>query len=149
VKQLEKVKCMNRIIKEHYNKTETYNQSNELHSFDDNPAITYFSGDKYWFKNGKIHRDNGPARILIYKSLIVKHFYCQDGLYHRVAKPAYIEWKDGIKIYEAYYIKGNRHNLEGPAETYYFPYYNRKFYVDSNQLSLDDFIKQFEKILNV
>ncbi len=36
----------------------------KLHSFNDMPAISYICGAKYWYKNGVLHRDNGPAIIL-------------------------------------------------------------------------------------
>ena len=39
-----------------------------LHSFDDQPAVIYSNGDKYWFQNGQLHRDDPsgqqPAVIL-------------------------------------------------------------------------------------
>ena len=28
---------------------------------DDGPAREYANGNKFWFKEGKLHRDNGPA----------------------------------------------------------------------------------------
>ena len=33
-----------------------YNENNELHR-EDGPAVEYASGNKYWFKNGKRHRN--------------------------------------------------------------------------------------------
>ena len=30
---------------------------------EDGPAFIYFDGSKYWFKNGKYHREDGPAVI--------------------------------------------------------------------------------------
>jgi hypothetical protein len=38
-----------------------------LHSFDDQPAeVTSWMGQlrHYWYKNGKLHRDNGPAHVV-------------------------------------------------------------------------------------
>lgn len=37
--------------------------NDQLHSIDDAPAIIYSNGDKYWYKEGKRHRENGPAFI--------------------------------------------------------------------------------------
>ena len=34
---------------------------NGKHHRDDGPAVIYNSGTKYWYKNGKKHRENGPA----------------------------------------------------------------------------------------
>ena len=28
---------------------------------DDGPAIEYANGDRYWYRNGKLHREDGPA----------------------------------------------------------------------------------------
>jgi len=40
---------------------DTRNDEGELHSFDNKPARTYNNGDKYWYKEGKLHRMDGPA----------------------------------------------------------------------------------------
>jgi len=55
------------------NKTETetgyfLNESGEfiLHSFDDEPAIICNDGTKFWFKNGKKHRDNNLPAVIRY-----------------------------------------------------------------------------------
>jgi len=45
----------------YYNRVETYNDKDELHSFNDNPAVDYNDGDKWWYKEDKLHRLNGPA----------------------------------------------------------------------------------------
>ena len=38
--------------------------NNQLHR-EDGPAIEEKSGNKYWFKNGKLHREDGPAVVRI------------------------------------------------------------------------------------
>jgi hypothetical protein len=35
--------------------------NNRLHSFNDQPAIDYASGNKYWYRRGKLHRRDLPA----------------------------------------------------------------------------------------
>jgi outer membrane lipoprotein-sorting protein len=40
-----------------------YNKDEKLHRDDDEPAAIYYDGTKYWYKNGKLHRENGPAAI--------------------------------------------------------------------------------------
>jgi len=47
-------------IKKYY-RVETSNDKDELHSFDDKPAIEHSDGTKEWYKEGKLHRLNGPA----------------------------------------------------------------------------------------
>lgn len=45
------------------------------HSFYDLPAVVHFDIDiKMWYKNGKVHRDNGPAIICKHRRKIV--FIC-------------------------------------------------------------------------
>ena len=44
------------------NKSYTFNGL--LHREDDLPAIEWKSGTKDWYKNGKLHRLDGPATIL-------------------------------------------------------------------------------------
>ncbi len=42
---------------------ETYNDDGLLHSFDDCPAKINPKGEKFWYKNGFLHRLNGPASV--------------------------------------------------------------------------------------
>ena len=64
-------------------------------------------GDKQYFKDGKLHRDDGPAIESIngYKE------YFKDGVTHRDDGPAVI-WQDGGK---QWIVDGKRHRLDGPA----------------------------------
>lgn len=39
-----------------------YFKNGQLHR-DDGPAVIYPNGDQYWWKEGKIHRDDGPATV--------------------------------------------------------------------------------------
>ena len=41
----------------------TSNENYQLHSFNDEPAVIYEDGIKYWYKNGIIHRETGAAVI--------------------------------------------------------------------------------------
>ena len=43
------------------NKDQKHYVNGKLHSVDDQPAIITKRGDKYWYKNGRLHRDNGSA----------------------------------------------------------------------------------------
>jgi len=38
-----------------------YNSNGERHRDNDLPAVECAHGTKYWYSNGKLHRDNGPA----------------------------------------------------------------------------------------
>ena len=54
----------------------------------DGPAVISGSGYEFWYKNGILDRDDGPAFI------------------------------DKIDYYEAWYKDNELHRLDGPAETY-------------------------------
>ena len=62
------------------------NDKKQLHSPDDDtPAIWRSDGAQQWFKNGKPHRVNGPAKISA-DGLIV--WWMRDGNLHRTDGPA-------------------------------------------------------------
>ena len=80
----------------------------ECESIDGNIRIEIWNnGTKCWNKNGKRHRDNGPA-VKCYNG--TNEWY-QDGLLHRLDGPA-IEVFDGSKHW---YLNGKRHRENGPA----------------------------------
>jgi hypothetical protein len=58
---------------------------------EDGPAIEYANGDKYWYLNGKRHREDGPA----VESNGSKFWYLNNKL-HREDGPA-VEYTDGYK----------------------------------------------------
>lgn len=77
----------------------------QLHR-EDGPACIDEDG-KRWFKHGVLHRDKGPAVKEKHKKVWVK-----DGLAHRKGDPA-MEYKDGSWIW---YQKGQIHRTDGPAK---------------------------------
>ncbi len=64
-------------------------------------------GTKRWFKDGLLHRLDGPA--IIYPEGNIAWY--KDGLYHRLDGPAVV-WKSGTKFW---YQDGLLHRLDGPA----------------------------------
>ncbi len=64
-------------------------------------------GNKYWYRNGKLHRDDEPA---IEWSNGAKHWY-RNGVFHRDGGPA-AEYADGAKHW---YRNGKLHRDDGPA----------------------------------
>ena len=64
-------------------------------------------GHKYWFLNGKLHREDGPAAEYNTGN---KEWYINDIL-HREDGPA-IDCKDGTKFW---FVHGVPHRLDGPA----------------------------------
>jgi hypothetical protein len=67
----------------------------------------YEDGTKFWYLNGKHHREDGPAVEWADGS---KFWYLDDKL-HREDGPA-IECEDGSKYW---YLNGKRHREDGPA----------------------------------
>jgi hypothetical protein len=65
------------------------------------------TGDKYWWINGKLHREDGPA---IEYADGHKYWYLK-GKLHREDGPA-IEYADGHK---EWYLKDKLHREDGPA----------------------------------
>lgn len=87
------------------------NENNKLHR-DDGPAIILINGFKYWYKNGLLHRTDGPA----------------------------VEYEDGTK---SWYFEGDRHCECGPAivrpkNNNTFEY---KWYLQGLQYSKSDYDK--------
>ena len=69
---------------------------------EDGPAIIWYDGDQWWYKDGKLHREDGPAVIR------PSGFMCwyKDDILHRDDGPAVIhpdggqEWYKEDKLYE-------------------------------------------------
>ena len=64
-------------------------------------------GDKIWYLNDKLHREDGPAIEYADGS---KEWYLK-GKLHREDGPA-VEWADGDRHW---YLNGKRHREDGPA----------------------------------
>jgi hypothetical protein len=75
---------------------------------EDGPAVEYLDGTKYWYKEGKLHRDDGPANEYSDGTKI----WLKEGELHRLDGPA-MEFPNGEKIW---YKEGKRHCLDGPAK---------------------------------
>ena len=75
-----------------------------------NGMIEYANGDREWWRDGKRHREDGPAVELANGS----RFWCRNGKLHREDGPA-IEYPDG---YRAWYRYGELHREDGPAVEY-------------------------------
>jgi hypothetical protein len=91
----------------------------------------YPNGTKHWYKEGKLHREDGPAIIWTdgYKS------WYKEGKYHRENGPA-IERLNGQK---EWFKEGNHHRINGPAIEYSDG--SKSWWVDS--VCLEPFKLQF------
>jgi hypothetical protein len=57
-----------------------------LHSVNDQPAVVYTDGTKWWYKQGQIHRDGGPA--VVHPNGVEE--WWQNNKRHRTGGPAVI-----------------------------------------------------------
>ena len=74
---------------------------------DDGPAAEYANGNKFWFKFGKCHREDGPA--VIWNN---GEFWYKNDLKHRENGPAVI-WENGSK---EYWYNGKQFNCKTTEE---------------------------------
>jgi hypothetical protein len=91
------------------------NEFGQIHRDGDLPALVNHEGT-FYFKNGLLHRENGPAAINSHQEV-----YYKDGLIHRDGDlPALINFikdKENNKevFSQAYYKHGKFHRENGPA----------------------------------
>ena len=76
----------------------------------DEYKFLYYHGDKCWYKNRELHREDGPAVEYFYG---YKAWY-QNGKLHREDGPA-IEYASGDK---SWYKNGKLHREDGPTAVY-------------------------------
>ena len=86
----------------------------------DRSMFRYYENEKQWHNNNKLHRINGPARIIDIKAHITVEYY-YDGQLHRNDGPAIIRYYDGYNAddrhveFEQWYKHGQLHRDDGPA----------------------------------
>jgi len=86
----------------------------------DGPAVEYKNGDEQWYRDGKLHREDGPAKVSTDQYRVdgpaVEHingskYWYLNGKLHRTDGPA-VEYSNGDK---AWYLNGRLHRVDGPA----------------------------------
>ena len=70
----------------------------------------YANGDKFWYLDGKLHREDGPA---VERADGSKKWHL-NGKLHRTDGPA-VEYANGSK---AWFLDDKRHRTDGPAVEY-------------------------------
>ena len=75
---------------------------------EDGPAVERANGSKYWYLNGQLHREDGPAYE---RANGTKHWYLNSQL-HREDGPA-VELSNGSKYW---YLNNVLHREDGPAD---------------------------------
>lgn len=74
-----------------------------LHRLGDKPAIINKDGDQFWYKEGKLYRENKPAIILANG----RREYYINGKCHREGGPAVIDHSKNIVI-EEFWAEGEK-----------------------------------------
>ena len=84
--------------------TTTYYKNGKIHR-EDGPAIEWRNGNTHWLLNDRLHRTDGPAIDLVETELecTVKKWSI-NGKYHREDGPA-VEWGNG---YKEWWIDGEK-----------------------------------------
>ena len=88
------------------NTKRTRNQNGDLHSFNDEPAITHSVGSKYWYHHGKLHRDNDQPAVIYDDGAM---YWYQHGKHHRETDAAIIT----ASGYKEYWLNGHYYTFEG------------------------------------
>lgn len=143
-------------------KSYTLNQSGQLHSYDDNPALVFYNDEnniirEEWYKNGKPHRDNDePAvrhypinkktkKYKKYQDVYEILYYFKEGKLHRDDNPAFIYQEYYINnetMIKVYYQNGFIHRINEPAIYHLFSgidfeVLNYEYVVDNNWHNLN------------
>ena len=98
---------------------------------EDGPAVEYNDGRKSWYINGKLHRKDGPAVEYADEK---KSWYI-NGKRHRTDGPA-IEWYGD----KEWFINGKRHREDGPAIE--FSNGEKEWYIHGMSLTEEQFNRQ-------
>ena len=106
-----------------------------------NKPVFSFNGrrDKFWFLNGEIHRENGPACEYVYGD---KEWFIS-GKLHREDGPA-VQYISG---YKSWYMDGKRHRENGPAIEYTIEHVNVGigWFLNGKHYSESDYWKELNK----
>jgi len=94
------------------------------------------NGSKYWYFNGELHREDGPAIEL---SNGTKCWFLNDER-HRVDGPA-IEWGNGS---ENWFLNGELHREDGPAVEYANG--TKHWYLNGKKLTEEEFLKKIAPV---
>ena len=98
----------------------------------------YPNGDREWYLNGKLHREDGPATE---RSNGDNNWYL-NGKRHREDGPA-VEWASG---YKAWYLNGKLHREDGPAVEWASGY--REWYLNGKEYSKPNYKAEMERRRN-
>jgi len=101
-----------------------------------NGLIIDESGTKYYYLNGLLHREGGPA----VEFLSGNKFYYLHGKLHREGNLPAIEWPNGEKTYLVY---GKYHRENGPAREFAN---GNHYYLNHIRFSEQDYWEEIKRI---
>jgi hypothetical protein len=107
--------------------TRRWYRDGKLHR-EDGPATEHANGTKEWYLDGKKHREDGPA----IENPDGTKFWYRSGQLHRDDGPA-VEWADGSKFW---YRDAELHREDGPAAEY--PDGTKFWYLDGKRVTPED-----------
>lgn len=99
---------------------------------EDGPAVIWPNGEEIWYIHGKMHREDGPAYIN--KSNGETAWY-YEGKHHRKNGPAII-WNNGTKFW---FLHGKRHREDGPAKEWSSG--RKEYWINGKKLTKEKFKK--------
>lgn len=105
---------------------ECFDDNDELHSINDEPALVQESvtsvtrkRTECWYSHGKLHRDNGlPAKVVIVDDAVLEEYWFENDCLHRVSGPAVFtryRYRDNQVREVKYYQHGKLHRVGYPA----------------------------------
>jgi hypothetical protein len=118
---------------------ETFNDKDQLHSLNDEPALICNNGDMYWYKNDYIHRENDLPGFV--GSNGTKCWY-KNGLCHREDDKPAIVYNDGSK----YWYKDGRCHRDNGKPAFISSTGFEHWYIKGNELNFKQ-IKLLRKII--
>jgi hypothetical protein len=96
----------------------------------------YSNGNRVWYLNSKLHREDGPA---IEEADGSKYWYL-NGKIHRADGPA-IEYSDGSK---SWHLNGKFHRADGPAIEYADG--SKSWYLEGTKLTESEFLARTQPV---
>lgn len=91
------------------------------------------NGNESWYKNGRLHRIDGPAITLLHTDP-PEYYWYKNGKEHRKNGPAIIKNNT-----EYWYKNGKLHRLDGPAIHYHEYPEDDKYYINDVKYSEEFF----------
>ena len=93
------------------------------------------NGDRFWYLNGKFHREDGPA----FEYANGDKIWYMNGVRHREDGPAF-EYANGDK---EWFLNGKLHREDGPAVEYSDG--DREWYLNEEEFTEEEFLQMTQK----